>query len=236
MSGVAPARCQPPAGSSRSCWPRSELRARRARRGFAGSPRLGSPAPAARSARGSPGRLLACPAADRGMSNAARPGPGANDGSFPAVRRRCPPVARQQPSKRCEDGPISRSAFRPSTCRRSTANSCRKTRISTSFAASDRQRNTINPTSCRNSQYRHEMTIHRSCQPRAPRAGLSFRHPHAEDRRPVSIEQAISRARVRAVFGEEPETPRITPRVKMKLPANLGSRRADSNRGPLHYE
>ena len=180
MSGGAPARCQPPAGSSRSCRPRSELRARRARRGFAGSPGLGSPAPAAGSARGSPGRLPACPAADQGMSNAVRPAVRCQRRIVSGRTKTLP--HRSRGSSRASAARRARSAgrqFGRPTCRRSTANSCRKRRISTSFAASDRQRSTINPTRCRNSQYRHEITIRRSCQRRAPRAELSFRHPHA---------------------------------------------------------
>ena len=41
----------------------------------------------------------------------------------------------------------------------------------------------------------------------------------AEDRRQVTIEQAISRARVRVVFGEEPEPNPTTPRRTRKIPA-----------------
>ncbi len=43
----------------------------------------------------------------------------------------------------------------------------------------------------------------------------------AADRRQVSIEQAISRARVRVVFGEEPERHPVTPRRTRKVPAKL---------------
>ena len=114
MSGGAPARCQPPAGSSRSCRPRSERQARRARRRFAASPQAGSPMPAAGSARGSPGRLPACPAADQGRPTPRDQPPVPTTDRFGPYEDAAPPLARQQPSKRCEEGSISRSAVRPS--------------------------------------------------------------------------------------------------------------------------
>ena len=122
-SGAAPDRCRPAAGSTRQCWPRSGHRARRARRGSAGSPSLGSPAPAARSARGLRRRLRACPAADADTSNARDQRPVPTTDRLRPHEHAAPPVARKQPGKRRQEDPIGRPAVRPSTCRRSTANS-----------------------------------------------------------------------------------------------------------------
>jgi hypothetical protein len=175
MSGVAQGRSRPSAGSSRRCWRRLGLRARRARRGCAGSPRLGSRAPSAGSGSGSRRPSPACPAAaaDRSTSTSVRCQRRIVSGRTKTL------LHRSRGSSRASAARSARSAGRQlgrPTWRRNTASSCRKTRISTSFAASDRQRNTTNPTRCRNSQYRQEMTTRRSCQHPAQRRRTEFRH------------------------------------------------------------
>ena len=114
MSGGVPDRCPPAAGSSRRYWPRSGLRVRRVRRGFGGSPSPGSPAPAAGSARGSPGQLLACPAAARICPTPRDQRAVPTTDRFGPDEDAAPPVARQQPGERGQEDSISRPAVRPS--------------------------------------------------------------------------------------------------------------------------
>jgi len=113
------------------------------------------------------------------MSSGARRGFGASSGSSRSGRRCCPTGREAAAERAPEDYPIRRPAIRPSNLAAQHRQLGPKTRISTSFsfAAADRQRNTINPRRCRNSQYRQEMTTRRSCLHPAQRHRTAFPAP-----------------------------------------------------------
>jgi hypothetical protein len=139
----------PPGGGwPRRCWPRSCSRGGPARHGGGGNPGSGSPWPSAGPAGGAgrhgrtPTTVWVAPAAPDQILMPAQQRLGPDEHPVP-------PRARWQPGESGQDRAVSQSNRGRTTCRRSTATSCRSTSSSALLVAERRASSTSHPSSWR---------------------------------------------------------------------------------------